>query len=991
DPDRKEWDQSGYVSKFFSYLPEANYFGIGDGLNTAGYRWWRTTKGTNNIFGTGEDNRRKQFTIKIDHNLTDMHRLSGTYTIEKNEGEDGGVAWPENSYIGRNWRKPQNFTFSLTSTLKPTLLNEFRFGYSRVTGYVMSSIDASDGKLEPILNDLTSSMSFPNYKSDKPMVISYDDLQFGPILGFQNSMTISHPYMSRGLMNDTWGGTDNSYNISNTITWMKGAHSFKGGVTVRLNQAWYFQNGAKSGSGPYVPAIRTGDMRSPDNLSRNDDTWFWPGIERFTFTAATETTPADIRPGLSRENGNNNQGTLVSQLLNLLSGTVNGVAQGFYIVKDSNGGYRWSDVNLGETEYINDMRSRELSFFFKDDWRLTNDLTLNLGVRYEYYGVPWEASGMTAALRGGSSNIQGSVGPTWMNWMDLDSPTGETMYQFVGPNSDNPDLRPWNRDMNNFAPHVGFSYQLPWFGKGLTTLRGGYSISYMPVTNFDNMMAIIATVPGTANARDYQFTAAMGNGLTNPETGYTTLKDVQNIIGVRDIVIPTDEAMKQIRYMSGSVSVYDENLRNPYTHSMNLSLTRQLGRVITLDVRYIGNLTRNLLSATNLNTPNYMSNGLLQEFLALRANGNATTLAQIPTIEKILGPNAVSILMNSRGMGWSGNGYNQLAQGDFQGLAQNLARYGSAAAGYPGNAIAASSLPDNFIVTNPQLQGATISTNDGFTNYHSMQAQVTMRPLRGLSFQTTYTWSRNLQDRGVENYDIGSRRYYLSDQHRSHSLTTYGSYTLPFGANGFFFRDVSGAVKKAIEGWGLSWVANISSGAPMSIAGGSSYWGITNPDLVRPDLWDNKGGKVENIWNPDGSWSHATYYGDKYEKVADPSCSNPALVNLTLQVTCEQNRRAIALANDPSVIVIQNALPGTIGNMTPNSLTGPGRWNFDLAMSKAVEFMEGKTINIRIDAANILNHATPSGTADTYNHAPRYDVINLPQVGVNGATRLGYI
>ena len=1011
DGDRDRFDQSGYVSKFFNYLPEANYFGYGDGLNIAGYKWWRTIKGTNNIFGTGEDNRRKQFTVKIDHNLTDTHRLSGTYTIEKNEGEDGGVAWPENSYIGRNWRKPQSFTASLTSTLAPTLLNEFRFGYSRVTGYVMSSIEASNGKLAPILNDLTSGMKFPNYKNESPIVVSYDDMQFGPILGYQNTMSVSHPYMSRGLMNDTWGGTDNSYNFSETMTWMKGTHSFKGGVTVKINQAWYFQNGNKSGSGPYVPGIRTGDMGNPDGLSRNNMAWNWPGIAPYTPSSG------GTFPGLSRDNGNNNQttgalgqGVLVSQLLNFLSGTVNGVAQGFYIVKDG-GNYRWNDVNLGETGYITDLRSRELSFFFKDDWRLTSDLTLNLGVRYEYFGVPWEAGGMTAALAGGARNIQGNVGPTWMKWLGLDSPTEETMYQFVGPNSDHSDLRPWNRDMNNFAPHVGFSYQLPWWGRGLTTLRGGYSISYSPITNFDNMAGVIATVPGTSGSRNYLFTAAMNNGLTNPATGYTTLADVAQIIGARGTVYPTDDVMKQIRNMSGTVSIYDENIRNPYTQSMNLSLTRQIGRAFTVDVRYVGNLTRNLLSATNLNTANYMSNRLFEEFKLVRANGTGVNNTQIPVLSSILGGrlgsgplgttnpnNFVAVaLMSPYGVSdynW-GNAQSSLANGDFNGLAGILGRYGAPAAGVCCTAIKDNpALANNFIFTNPELASANISTNDGFTNYHSMQAQVTMRPMRGLSFQSTYTWSRNLMDRGVENYDIGSRRYYLADQHRSHSLTTYGSYELPFGANGFFFRDVSGALKKAIEGWGLSWVANISSGAPMTLGGGSSYWGIANPDVVRPDLWDNKGGKVEYLWNKDGvagKWDHATFYGDKYVKVADPSCYNVNLVNPSLQTVCANNRKAIALKDDPSTIVIQNAEPGTIGNLAPNSLTGPGRWTFDLSMAKAVEFMEGKRIDFRIDAANIFNHATPSGTADTYNHAPRYDVINLPQAGLTNTTGLGYI
>ena len=57
---------------------------------------------------------------------------------------------------------------------------------------------------------------------------------------------------------------------------------------------------------------------------------------------------------------------------------------------------------------------------------------------------------------------------------------------------------------------------------------------------------------------------------------------------------------------------------------------------------------------------------------------------------------------------------------------------------------------ENYVFAVPQLgtgtglAGSEIQTNTAYSNYHSMQAQVTLRPIHGFSYQGTYTWSKNL-------------------------------------------------------------------------------------------------------------------------------------------------------------------------------------------------------------------------------------------------------
>jgi hypothetical protein len=230
--------------------------------------------------------------------------------------------------------------------------------------------------------------------------------------------------------------------------------------------------------------------------------------------------------------------------------------------------------------------------------------------------------------------------------------------------------------------------------------------------------------------------------------------------------------------------------------------------------------------------------------------------------------------------------------------------------------------------------------------------------------------------------------YGILGTNRAHMLTTYGTYNLPFGANGLLFRNSSGWVKKLAEGWQVSWISSMTSGMPASASTVQSMWGGSGIDLVRPDLFDPKGGQLE--W-PDGA-SNGLYYGHKYVQVTDPRCSTLVASN---QANCAQRLHALALASDPSVIVFKKAQPGVKGSFDNNSLTGPGRWSLDMAFSKNVEFMEGKSVNFRVDVTNIFNHPMATGSdpatagGATYNYRDYW--WTNPNFDLNSTNPFGYI
>ena len=1126
---RNPYDTTGFVTRFTNgvdysagrtVMPPANYYLTGDGLNTAGHLWTRSVIGNgSSIWGTGGDPDRKSITAKFDHNINNEHRLSGTFNYEHFNIDDAYQQWPEQygGYGGTIDRIPYGFTINLTSTIRPTLLNEVRFGLSKSDTWTYAPLEANGDKMRNVLKALLPTDTlYPSssWVYDRAVILGAGegDVLFNTESGGPNNGR--HPYGSRGNIPATWGGADPRWSIADTVTWMKGTHAFKGGFEYRRQSSLQDYNGARAfGGGSLIdtPVVRGGLTPAGQTLRRGSFSNAVSAVEGYTPWQGIFAGSLDTPGEYGTTSGNY---TLPYQMMSYFAGSVGEMSQYFYMVPDPNSptGARWNNVEAGETGYVYDIANQEFSFFFKDDWKVTNDLTLNLGVRYEYYGVPHVKDGKTLGVLGGSKTAwgltNGSLDKNWMKnrqyipvdrsaptygnpceifgsdcggWTagDIIYPAPAAVYDFIGSGTKHPDRMAWDKDTNNFAPHVGFAWQLPWFGKGMTTLRGGYSVSYSQVNNFNMYGVWLADIATAATAYEelYHGENLIGSG---PYNTYIDISDLgsSSILPVTPSSTWLPMAKRNFGDTYSTATIIDENLRSPYVHSINMSLTRNIGRVWTVDVRYIGTLGRNQISTLNLNQSNYLDTGLYNEFEKVRQGGESTLLNSIlPANSLWFGNTAADQLKGATvpvSMGGLGNApatAEGLALGNFSGLAATLATtngalplmgtpYNSRTSGLvakagclpedrDANGACTKGLPLNYFLTNSQFGGApgagfldlwmygggsSLVYNDPKVkaNYHSMQAQVTLRPTRGLNFQATYTLSRNLGNMGWTDY-TSDHDYILSGQHRSHALNTYGTWELPFGARGFLFRDASGAFRKAIEGWQLSWITSMTSGPPMSVTGTNTLWGRSWPILVRPDLWDNKAGKAE--W--DEARGIGSYFGDKYTKVVDANICRPPgttggldgnlydtyCIDRESGIIRSEAPRALALsardssgnivpatytadytgadgvtykAGDP-IIVFRNADQrdgyNASGNFNPNQLTAQGRFSFDMAMSKSIEFMEGKRFEIRVDAQNILNHPTPNGTSTpTVESGGRFVSIDAPSgLAINGTDTFGVL
>jgi hypothetical protein len=688
------------------------------------------------------------------------------------------------------------------------------------------------------------------------------------------------------------------------------------------------------------------------------------------------------RPGLAGAGGPFGSGNqlLAESMLTFLSGSVGSFAQGRFL-NELNG--QWNDFP-DELHKIRDIAQNELGTFFKDDWKITRDLTLNLGVRWDYYGVPWERNGLTSALTGGGNALFGISGRSFEDWMRPGSRADLMEIIYVGPNSPNEDQQIYKRDLNNFGPAVGFSWQVPWGGQGKTTVRGGYQIQYLGGGRGFILDTAIGNPPGGSNNASYIIPAG------DPYFSLEKLVNSPSLIPVQPTFLPSATGtVIPVTDRTGNLNAFDPNYLAPYIQNLTLSVTRNVTSKVTVDLRYIGTLSRKLYSNLDLNAPNFMFNGLKEAFDAARRGEESPLLDTMFAGLNIAGTPGVQCLTttgantpcaavgtnNSQGVPQTGAMHlrsatatrNNLANGNYQAIATTLNTLTNAVSGSQSGSVLRYSgqFPENFIKTNPQTSTSVMETNLGHSNYHSVQTQVSLRPTAGFSLQATYTFSRNLAQApgggangtGALFTDPTDRMadYTLAGSHRKHSFVNYGTFTLPFGPNKTFFANTTGFWARLAENWQASWILNLTSGSPGNFTSQSMLYALGVPDIVGP--FDPKS---QNYTWVEGRPAGNVFADDDgnpvYERTRDPQCLNTQYVVSYLAANCTLNAIRTVGTNQ---VVLQTPLPGKRGTLGQNQFENLGAWAADMAIQKQVRISESKSVTVRVDATNIFNHPTP--------------------------------
>ncbi|HSR69489.1 MAG TPA: TonB-dependent receptor [Acidobacteriota bacterium] len=533
-------------------------------------------------------------------------------------------------------------------------------------------------------------------------------------------------------------------------------------------------------------------------------------------------------------------------------------------------------------------------FYFGDAWRVSPRLTLNLGLRWEYYDQLRERDNLIT---------QTTLGPG-----------GDAVAGVLDPNGgvDFVD-KLINNENNNFAPTVGFAWDI--FGDGKTAVRGSYGISYAndevqrAPGNAINRFGIAATVTRddltgllsdgvpTVNAPAFKLPLSFVDDITNPASPF---------------FVTTNPAAFNV----------DPNLKVPYIQTWSFGIQREVGWDTAVEVRYVGTRAVDLVRSFDFNQVRVRESGFLTDFINAQNNAalaQAAGLGFNPAFNASI-PGSVPLPV-----------FDQLA---FGGLLNNGTIRTFIQRGEPGELMAiyfTNGLCGNVLCgANPNVFVADVVTNQGFSKYHGGIIDVRRRFSDGLLFNANYTFSKSLTNAsgvGQTNFepilDLANPDYDVSRAvfDITHNFNANFVYELPIGS-GHRVSSSNGFVNKVLSGWQINSIFNWRSGDPFGI--------MSNRGTL------NRAGRSNG------------------RNTASSNLDNSAIRDL-IGVS---NGPSGPIFIDPSLggTTFTHPAPGQLGNLETLAFNGPNNFNWDFGIIKRTHVTEDVNVEFRAEFFNFTNH-----------------------------------
>jgi len=556
-------------------------------------------------------------------------------------------------------------------------------------------------------------------------------------------------------------------------------------------------------------------------------------------------------------------------------------------------------------------KSKETGFYVQDDWKVTSKLTLNLGLRYEW-STPYserfnrlqfnDFTGDTGINMGAARNQD-------PNNQELDlGQIGEVMGTTVFPTSSK---RNSTVDRNNFAPRLGFAYQLATN----TVIRGGAGVFYGSnvATNFQ--------YAGPAFQKSANIYFTKNNFLTQNATLDEPFPN--------PLAPPQDTKYgKLAQWGFGNASDLDTGTaRNAEIYQWNVGIQHLLPGQIVLGVDYSASRSTHLPWAggggINTRDRNFLSSAVRR------------TLVDTLNPTHDTGDNAVSDYLN--------NPVTNVFQCFFATVASPASYCPSTPTFDTADVTDSIYLDDvipqlNLLRPYPQFDGSfeglpkLIATSF----YNSLQIRFQKRASHYISFEGNYTLSRwredsssgrnawvgNLWMDNVQELDNLKAEYGIAANDSTHRLTTAFILDLPIGRSRWIGRDMNKVLDGIVGGWSLYSFLTLQSGQPLALA-------MSSPRLA------------DGNQRPDVTCSQLTT-GVGYRDAA---------------------RTGVPFLNSDCLADPGDNIPGNAPRYF-STLRGDGIRNIDMSLSKEFKIKEDKQLQVRGEMFNVANHqrfAFPDG------------------------------
>ena len=597
-----------------------------------------------------------------------------------------------------------------------------------------------------------------------------------------------------------------------------------------------------------------------------------------------------------------------------------------------------SAISLTAGDPVTTYTENDQYYFVQDDFKIRSNLTLNLGVRYEYTGQPInQLHDITLARESGSPRAI----------FDPTLPISVRTVPFVKP------------DKNNFAPRIGFAWSPKFesgflrtlFGDNGTVIRGGFALAYDPA--FYNILLNLQNVAPYSAALSLSSANALASSTTSPFplALNPTATNLQAIASATN-VLPLGK-LNPIFLAQTQVS---PGFHSPYSEQFSFGIQRQINRGNVFEISYVG--TQGV--------------GLFQSVLAN------------PFIRPLV------------------SGFTRTAGTAGVGLGVQTYTFPGFSALLPTGVVAQTCTDDattlfvNESVCDGRLIRAnsiTVRDNGAHSTYHSLQTRYSGRFMKNaLSVNASYTFSKTIDnaseifafaDIGSANpqnpFCSGSCEKSVSNLNRPHAFSASFIYDFPF------FKDQRGIVGHLLGGWQINATQVATSGNPYTPTDSTNgVYGLGNTYITA-----GVGGQRAFIGNPNAPQNTVAISAvDAFFTIAGAPQVLPTSTVFYSVNTFNQNGTFVPVSiNDVRFII--NA-PGSarifgtpFGNSPRNSVHGPAINQLNLSLFKNIKVAERLRVQMRGEAFNVLNHPNPGYGVNAGGFLPS---ITLNNAGVNNGS-----